>query len=406
MSCVQKKGLLTPADTSPVILVIEDETIMREACAEILQGEGYRVELADNGTTGLELTKSLCPDLVLVDIRMPGIEGLELLTLIAEVDPDIITIVITGYATIEYAVQSMKNGAYDFLPKPFTPDELRLIVKRGLEKKRLIAEKEDLEREKKHMTEFFISIVSHQLQSPLAAVKQYFEVILGDLAGPVSPETRDMLGKADRRLDDLIVLIQDWLSFARFDPGKVREGFAPVDIAKVLKHHLEFLAPLIRERHIDVRLDIDENVGEVFGDERSLGEAFSNLISNGVKYNRGRRDAAISVTKEDGTGVVRFADTGLGIPEKDVPLIFTEFFRAKSDETKSIKGTGLGPCHRQEDRRGTRRGRSRLRASTGRGASSRYGSPIMAQDREGAGAQKKAAAPGIMIYNISHDHDR
>ena len=115
MSCVRKRGLPTPADTSPLILVIEDETIMREACAEILEGEGYRVELADNGTTGLEQTKSLCPDLVLVDIRMPGIEGLELLTLIAEVDPDIITIVITGYATIEYAVQSMKNGAYEYI---------------------------------------------------------------------------------------------------------------------------------------------------------------------------------------------------------------------------------------------------------------------------------------------------
>ena len=235
------------AGTPETILVIEDETIMREACRDILSEQGYRVLTAADGAAGIELAKADPPDLALVDIRMPGIEGLEVLRLIGEADPSIIKIVITGYATIEYAVASMRNGAYDFLPKPFTPEELRLIVSRGLERRRLIAEREAALAEKKKMTDFFISIVSHQLQSPLSAVKQYFEVILGDMAGPVSPEARDIITKADRRMDELIALIGDWLSFARFDPARVREGFTELDVAAVIRRHLEFLAPLIAE---------------------------------------------------------------------------------------------------------------------------------------------------------------
>jgi signal transduction histidine kinase len=324
------------------ILVIEDEKIMREACTEILTDQGYRVQTAENGTAGLELVRAHRPDLVLVDIRMPGIEGLEVLRLIEEIDPAIVKIVITGYATIEYAVASMKNGAYDFLPKPFTPEELRLIVGRGLERRRLAAEKEAALAEKKKMTEFFISIVSHQLQSPLAAIKQYFEVILGDMAGPVPAEVREIIGKADRRADDLIALIQDWLSFARFDPARVRDGFMELDVAAVIGRHLDRAAGQIAERGVKTSLVVTGNPSFVMGDERSLGEAFGNLISNGVKYNRQGGTLAITVGRKDGACVVRFEDSGIGIPDKDVPLIFSEFFRVKSTDTKEIKGTGLG----------------------------------------------------------------
>jgi two-component system sensor histidine kinase/response regulator len=324
------------------ILVIEDEEIMRQACVDILTDQGYRVLTAENGTVGLDFTREHGPDLVLVDIRMPGIEGLEVLRLIEGIDPSIIKIVITGYATIEYAVASMKNGAYDFLPKPFTPEELRLIVSRGLERRRLVAEKEALVAEKKKMTEFFISIVSHQLQSPLSAVKQNFEVILGDMAGPVSVEARDIIVRADRRVDDLIALIQDWLSFARFDPTSVREEFTELNVAEMIGRRIESQAPIIEPSAVRVSLAADPDLPPVMGDERSLGEAFSNLINNGVKYNRRGGTLDITVKTEGPLCVVRFADNGIGIPDKDIPLIFSEFFRVKSKDTKEIKGTGLG----------------------------------------------------------------
>ena len=326
----------------PIILVIEDEEIMREACSDILSEEGYRVELAEDGLIGVEKAKNIRPDMALVDIRMPGIDGIEVIKRITEIDPDIVLVVITGYATVEYAVESMKSGAYDFLPKPFSPTELRMIVERGIEKRRLVAEKERLQEEKKRLEEFFISIVSHQLQTPLVAVKQYFEVILGEMTGEVTGETRDLLTRADKRLDELLALIRSWLTFARLDPEKIKDNFAPLDIVAILKHHIKFLDPIIKERDINVELDFIDDIPKVMGDERAIGEVFSNLISNAVKYNRKSGKLKIGVGVEDNMCSISFEDTGIGISEKDIPLIFSEFFRVKSKETSEIKGTGLG----------------------------------------------------------------
>lgn len=323
-------------------MVVEDEEIMRDACFASLCENGYKVELAENGMVGLDKVKSIKPDLAIVDIRMPGIDGLEVLKRINEIDPRIVTIVITGYATIEYAVQSMKNGAYDFLPKPFVPDELRLVVKRGLEKRRLVAEMEAHQREKKRMTDFFISIISHQLRTPLVAVKQYFEVILGDMAGEISDESRDILKRAGARLDELIELVEEWLSLARFDPNKVKGGFKPLNIVEILKHHIEFLAPLFKERGIKIQLNCCENLPSVNGNEHSIGEVFANLISNAAKYNRDNGKITIYVRVENDMCCIQFEDTGIGISKEDLPFIFNDFFRVRSKETMGIKGTGLG----------------------------------------------------------------
>ena len=120
---------------------------------------------------GLDLIQEFHPDLVFVDLKMPGLSGLEVIEKIHEYDPTIVTIVITGYATVSSAVEAMKQGAYDFLPKPFTPDELRLIAQRGVEKRKLVLETIALRREKELLRENFAAIVSHELKSPLGAVQ-------------------------------------------------------------------------------------------------------------------------------------------------------------------------------------------------------------------------------------------
>ena len=105
------------------LLIIDDEEVVIDSCTQILRGSNYRIASAMNGDLGLNLVKEFQPDLVFVDLKMPGISGLEVLEKIREYDPTIVTIVITGYATVSSAIDAMKNGAYDFLPKPFTPDD-------------------------------------------------------------------------------------------------------------------------------------------------------------------------------------------------------------------------------------------------------------------------------------------
>lgn len=114
------------------ILIVDDEETMRDSCCQILRKDGYLVEAAEDGDSGLEKIKEIKPDLVLVDLKMPGMGGMELLEKIEDIDPGIVSVVITGYATRGSAVEAKKRNAFDFLPKPFTPNQLRVVVKRGL----------------------------------------------------------------------------------------------------------------------------------------------------------------------------------------------------------------------------------------------------------------------------------
>ena len=122
------------------ILIIDDEETMRDSCRQTLSRDGNRVEVAEDGSKGLSLLGTESFDLVILDLKMPGLSGMEVLKRIKEDDPEVVVIVITGYATVESAVEAMKRGAYDFIPKPFTPDSLRVIVKRALDRRELALE--------------------------------------------------------------------------------------------------------------------------------------------------------------------------------------------------------------------------------------------------------------------------
>jgi DNA-binding NtrC family response regulator len=122
------------------ILVIDDEETMRDSCQQALSRSGNRVEVAEEGVKGLEMLEKESFDLVILDLKMPGLSGMEVLKRIKEDEPEVVVVVITGYATVESAVEAMKAGAYDFIPKPFIPESLRMIVDRALEKRKLSLE--------------------------------------------------------------------------------------------------------------------------------------------------------------------------------------------------------------------------------------------------------------------------
>lgn len=125
---------------APRILVVDDEEIVGESCKRILEEEGYEVETALSGEEAFRKMKESPYDIVLTDLKMPGIDGMEVLKTIRKDYPDTIVIMITGFATVETAVESMKLGAFDYIPKPFTPDEVSIVVKKALDQKTLLLE--------------------------------------------------------------------------------------------------------------------------------------------------------------------------------------------------------------------------------------------------------------------------
>jgi two-component system sensor histidine kinase/response regulator len=329
-------------EKNPIVLVIDDEASMRDSCSQILVKSGYHSEVAENGKIGLEKVQNLHPDLVLVDLKMPAISGVEVLEKIKEFDPSIISVVITGYATVESAVEAMKKGAYDFLPKPFTPDQLRIIVKRGLERRRLILETESLRREKKIMEENFITMVSHQLRSPMGTIAQYFEVILGGIVGKVEPRQREMLTKARDRLESLMGLINDWLNLARMNKDRIVDNLKPLSIKKVLEDIVTFMEASAQKEKILMEFVPYAGNDMVLGDDESLKQVFSNLITNAIKYNQTNGRVKIFIEEEEDYLAVSVADTGIGIPEEHLPYIFDQFYRIKKAGEKKSDGTGLG----------------------------------------------------------------
>jgi len=131
------------------VLVVDDEAIIREGCQRILSKSGWEVVAVADGPKGLSVAGEdpAGLEVVLLDLKMPGISGMEVLERLLEMDPSLPVVVITGYATVDSAVEAMKKGAYDFIPKPFTPDQLRLVVERAAEKRRLEREAERLRQE-------------------------------------------------------------------------------------------------------------------------------------------------------------------------------------------------------------------------------------------------------------------
>ena len=344
----QVKAICTTSDerhktsAQAAILVIDDEESMRDSCCQVLSKNGYRVETAEDGDSGLQKVRQMKPDLVLVDLKMPGMSGMELLEKIEDIDPNIVSVVITGYATIESAVEAMKRNAYDFLPKPFTPDQLRIVASRGLERKRLTLASARLQREKEIMRENFVTLASHQLRSPLASAKQYLAVILAGFAGDVAGKQKQMMEKASEYIDGLLQLINDWLDMSRIEAGNLTEKFESVAIDAILAESVELMKPLAEAKNVTLQTYFRDGLPTVQGDKETLKQAFTNLLSNAINYNKEGGMVTVATSEQDDCLAVDVADTGIGISQENLSFIFDQFFRVKAKETRCITGSGLG----------------------------------------------------------------
>jgi signal transduction histidine kinase len=331
-----------PAEKETIV-VIDDDSAMRLACRKILSKMGFRVETFEEGGQGLEGVTTLKPSLVLVDLKMPGMSGMDVVTRIHEVRPEIVVVVITGYPTIDTAVGAMKSGAYDFLPKPFSPDELRLIVNRGLEHYRLSLEMQRSEMERALLKRRFITFVSHQLQTPLVAVHQYLDVLKHlDNSESATAKRQDWIERCLTRTDELQALIKDWLSLAKIEGESFSRQWVKVDLQQIIAAILRTYEDMATTNGISLESDLPENACFVRGDLNCLSVVFDNLIVNAIKYNKPGGKVTVYADVLGGEVAISVADTGVGIPEKYRPLLFEEFFRVEGEGNKRTSGNGLG----------------------------------------------------------------
>jgi signal transduction histidine kinase len=329
------------------ILIIDDEEIVLDSCKQILKGSGHKIATASNGTLGLDLLSEFQPDLVYVDLKMPGISGLDVIGKVHEVDPTIVTIVITGYATVSSAVEAMKNGAYDFLPKPFTPDEFRLITQRGLDRRRLILETIALKREKEMLREQFAAIVSHELKSPLSAVQQNLFFLMDELSGQLTEEQIQKFERMKIKINDLIEMIHTWLRVLSVDVNKIKENFKATEVKSILSKSLESVQPHAIRKDIELSSSIKEPLGYVNGDEGTLAEVVVNILGNAIKFSRTGGQVSLHAGKVGEEIQISVTDHGIGIAKEDLPYIFNDFYAKRSDQiAEQSSGLGLAIARR------------------------------------------------------------
>ena len=214
------------------VLVTDDEMGMRLGVvrtlrdfvvhvADVNEDVAFLVDQAESGEEALEKIARQPPDILLLDHKMPGISGLEVLDRIVDVHTDMLTIMITAYASIETAVSATKRGAYDFLAKPFTPDELKSTIRKAAARLILAKQARKLAEEKQRVRFEFIRVLAHELKAPLNAVTGYLELIQKHSQGDRVADYDEMIGRSLHRIEGMNKLIHDLLDLTRIESGKV-----------------------------------------------------------------------------------------------------------------------------------------------------------------------------------------
>jgi two-component system, sensor histidine kinase and response regulator len=369
------------------LLLIDDEEIVLDSCTEILRGEPYDVATAGDGARGLERVQEFRPDLVVVDLKMPGLSGLEVLERIHDADPTIVPIVITGYATVSSAVEAMKRGAYDFLPKPFTPEEFRLIVRRGAEKRTLVLETQALRRERELLREHFSAIVAHELKAPLAAIQQNVYVLERELAASGTEDQRARLGRVKARVADLLQLIDTWRR-GSVDLEAVKARFAAVPVRVPVDKAVESVAVQAARKDVAIDVSVAEPAPAVWGDQGTLTEVLVNVIGNAIKYSRDGTRVTVTVAAENDDVAIAVADTGVGIATEDLPHIFDAFYTQPGAAGERGSGLGLAVSRRIVEAHG---GSITVRSTPGTGSTFVITLPALGEG--GPGAERRDPAP-------------
>ena len=301
----------------------------------------FEVEQAASGEEALAAVTARPPHILLLDYKLPGISGLEVLDRLTSAHTDMLTIMITAYASLETAVSAIKRGAYDFLAKPFTPEELKITIRKAAGRIVLAQQARKLAQEKRQVRFQLISVLAHELKAPLAAVEGYLRILKDGAAGDDPAVHQRMIDRSLLRTEGMRKLIGDLLDMTRIESGQKRRELVDVDVRDVARAAIETAGPEAASRGITVSLKAD-SPAVLQADRGEIEIILNNLISNAVKYNRQGGRVDVALRPDAGALLIAVADTGIGLAPEEAGRLFEDFVRIKNEKTREILGSGLG----------------------------------------------------------------
>jgi signal transduction histidine kinase len=333
-------------------LVVDDEPGMRMSVKRTLskftitvpdiEDEfGFEIDVAETAEEALEKIETQHPGLLLLDYKLPGMSGLDLLSKVTPKPHEMLTIMITAYASIETAVVAVQSGAFDFLAKPFTPDELKKTVTKAARRLILARQVRKLAQEKHKVRFQFVSVLGHELKAPLNSVDGYLDILKKKVLGNDLSAYETMVDRCLVRIQGMRKIINDLLDLTQIESGERERELKEYDLRETVKLALETALPEAEEKKISVNFKADVPV-LLLADPGEIEIIMNNLISNAIKYNKEGGTVEIHLAKTDDTIRIEVTDTGIGMTEDEAGRLFNEFVRIKNEKTRKILGSGLG----------------------------------------------------------------
>ncbi len=349
----------------PLILVVDDENGPRESL-KIILSPNYRVVTAEDGISALTIFKRQNPELVISDVRMPGMSGISLLRKIKAIDPEATVILITGYASIQTAQEALRADAFDYINKPYDVKEIQAVVTKALTRVRerhnqhrllhqLQAWNRDLQEQigqldqKATVADLSAELI-HDLNNPMTVLQGYISLLEDSLDsnGPEgsSNQMEEFMGIVKTQVERCVALTRNFLDFARQASGKWEKS----NVNELIQDTMFVLRVRMMKQSVECSFQPDPDIPDSWFMPTAMQQSLYNLVANAIDAVCDRPDkGAIMIatriieheTKKQSAAEfiqIIIEDNGAGIPEDKLKQIFTPFFTTK----EKGKGTGLG----------------------------------------------------------------
>jgi two-component system, sensor histidine kinase and response regulator len=335
------------------LLIVDDEPGIRSGIRRILANFSvdfpfleeefvFTIEEAGSGEDAIKIIDNNPIDIVLLDNKLPGMDGIEVLEYINKKQIDCSVMMITSYASLDLAIKATNNGAYNFVPKPFTPQELKTSIEGITKNLYLRRMTKQLNTVGKQIRFQFLSVLSHELKSPINAIEGYLHIMEERQVGNNLDDYEMMIQRSLERIRGMRSLIMDMLDLTRLESGKKARDVKKLDLVELMRISKDTMSPMAIQKNIKILINATPLEINFVGDQQEMEIIFNNLVSNAVKYNKENGEVICTLEEEDSSIKISVSDTGIGMSEEDIPKLFHDFVRIKNEKTKAISGTGLG----------------------------------------------------------------
>ncbi len=336
MDCISWSARLTTyfMNGKANILIVDDEIGPRESLRMILSPY-YSIHTAERGGEAIEILGQVPVDLVTLDLKMPSISGIKLLEKVKQHDPDIEAIIITGYGSLDTAVDGLRMGAFDYVSKPFDVNHILSQVSRALERRKARLRLKQIKSD-------FLTNVSHELRTPLSVVLGFISLLLDRAIGSLSEEQQAVMEKIYKSSEELLVLIDNVLWLGYLNAGDTFIVAEEVDVGTIIRESIEKYEKTVKEKGIKLSVQLPQEGIKIMSDPSKVSRIFQNLFHNALKFtHEGQITVKAEWPTDSGNIDIEIEDSGVGIPQDLMKNIFQPF-QQLTNPNREVAGLGLG----------------------------------------------------------------